>query len=77
VLDNQTKEESASMLQLAVFDLDYTVWQPEMYQCHGEPRLTHPSNRISDKVELEARTTKEPMILVDASDQPMRVFNGA
>jgi hypothetical protein len=77
VLDNQTKEEIASMLQLAVFDLDHTVWRPEMYQCHGEPRLAHPSNRISDKVKLEARTTKEPMILVDASSKPMRVFRGA
>eukprot|EP00980_Cylindrotheca_fusiformis_P015919 scaffold4661_cov108-Cylindrotheca_fusiformis.AAC.2 len=66
-----------TMLRLAVFDLDHTVWQPEMYQCYGEPRLTHPSSRVSDEIKQEARTTEEPMILVDSHGKPMRVFPGA
>jgi magnesium-dependent phosphatase 1 len=27
-------------MQLVVFDLDYTIWQPEMYQLDGPPKLT-------------------------------------
>lgn len=27
-------------MQLVVFDLDYTIWQPEMYQLDGPPKLS-------------------------------------
>ena len=50
---------TAKTLRLVVFDLDYTVWQPEMYQLWGEPKLTEPSKKISEKVLREAKTTKE------------------
>jgi len=37
------------LLQLVVFDLDYTVWQPEMYQINGPPKLTSiPPNQESN-----------------------------
>ena len=65
------------MMRLAVFDLDYTVWKPEMYQLYGSPRLTQPSNRVSETVLEEARTTEHPKILVDSSGTPIRVFPGA
>ena len=68
----------SSLLKLAVFDLDYTVWQPEMYQLWGEPKLVEPSNRISTKVRQEAKTINDPKILVDSSGgTPIRVFPGA
>ncbi|CAB9526455.1 Magnesium-dependent phosphatase 1 [Seminavis robusta] len=68
-------------LRLAVFDLDYTIWQPEMYQLYGEPTLKPIDNkynkRLSAQVLKEARTTKAGYILTDRRNSPMRVFGGA
>jgi hypothetical protein len=66
-------------MRLAVFDLDYTVWQPEMYQLSGPPTLTpidkHP--KLSPILLKETRTNKKGMILTDRQNSPMRVFDGA
>ena len=68
-------------MRLIVFDLDYTIWQPEMYQLHGAPTLTPMDSkynkRLSAKILKEARTDKEGYILTDLSHSPMRVFQGA
>ena len=64
-------------LELVVFDLDFTVWQPEMYQLCGEPKLTGNMNSLPGNARKEARTSKEGMILVDKSGTPIRVFPGA
>jgi len=68
-------------LRLAVFDLDYTIWKPEMYQIAGPPKLTEindPKNRrITPAVLEEAKTNKEGYILTDRSHTPMQVFKGA
>ena len=38
--DNENENDNGGYdLRLAVFDLDYTIWQPEMYQIHGPPQL--------------------------------------
>lgn len=70
------------MLQLAVFDLDYTVWKPEMYQLYGPPSLIpieslKKKKRPSAAVLKEARTIEENMIVTDTSGTPMTVFDGA
>lgn len=51
-------------LLLAVFDLDYTIWEPEMYQIHGPPKI------VKDKNEGK-------QIVVDRSGTPITVFDGA
>lgn len=68
------------ILRLVVFDLDYTVWQPEMYQLYGSPRLVDASSLKhikSDRVLQEAQTDTKGQILVDKSGTPIRVFEGA
>jgi magnesium-dependent phosphatase 1 len=66
-------------LRLVVFDLDYTIWQPEMYQLNGSPRLIPIPNKkiISGKVLQEAQTNVMGQILVDGDQEPIRVFEGA
>lgn len=61
---------------LVVFDLDYTVWHPEMYQLYSEPQLVDPSDRISKTVREEAKT-KDPTKILVSSGSPIRVFPGA
>lgn len=66
-------------MRLAVFDLDYTIWRPEMYQLWGPPKLT-PIDKIRkmpEAIRIEARTNRKGMILTDKESTPMRVFDGA
>jgi len=65
------------MLRLVVFDLDYTVWQPEMYQLYNGPRLVPAPKNLSARVLNEAATNVEGEILVDKDKTPIRVFEGA
>jgi hypothetical protein len=66
-------------LRLVVFDLDYTIWQPEMYQLNGTPKLTPISSlgKLTDSVLQEARTNQDGKILVDQSQTPITVFEAA
>ena len=76
------------IIELVVFDLDMTLWDPEMYQLRGTPTLVDAAEyKLSDKQLEESRTIHEGKILVDGSlsgrgksksrDQIMRVFSGA
>ncbi len=50
-------------LRLAVFDLDYTVWKPEMYQIYGPPRQ---------------KTTKgSKTVVTDRCGTEIEIFDGA
>ena len=62
---------------LVVFDLDYTVWQPEMYQLYGKPHYVATPKNLSAKARKEAKTIKEGMVLKDMHGSVMRVFHGA
>jgi Acid Phosphatase len=67
-------------MKLAIFDLDYTIWQPEMYQLYGAPTLApiaSLTNRYSESAVKEMTTNRHGMVLVDGSGSPMRVFPGA
>lgn len=67
-------------MRLCIFDLDYTVWQPEMYQLWGQPKLVPVSKvkGISERVlEQECTTKNKGKILVDTNNTPLRVFPGA
>ena len=70
------QENAMSSSFLAVFDLDYTVWHPEMYQLYSEPVLVEASDRISQTVREEAKT-KDPNKILVSSGSPIRVFSGA
>lgn len=45
------------ILRLVVFDLDYTVWQPEMYQLYGSPRLVRAPRGMCPIVRQESMTS--------------------
>lgn len=66
-------------LRLAVFDLDFTVWSPEMYQLWGPPTLSSIDKHedLDPQVLKEARTSEKNMILTDRSDTPITIFEGA
>jgi hypothetical protein len=75
--DSTSTDDNSRSLQLAVFDLDYTIWYPEMYQLNGRPRLTKAGAKLSAVERHETRTTQDGMILTDKSGTPIRVFSGA
>jgi hypothetical protein len=62
---------------LCVFDLDFTVWQPEMYQLYGKPEYSTPPKDISAHALREAKTRKEGLVLQGRGGSVMRVFHGA
>jgi len=66
-------------LRLAVFDLDFTVWSPEMYELWGSPTLTSIDKlkNLDLQVLKEARTSEKNMILTDRRDTPITLFEGA
>lgn len=76
-------------LLLAVFDLDYTIWHPEMYQINGPPALVMECSASSQtsrkgmkkisKVALTpwTKTVREGMIVADQNGTPMALFDGA
>ena len=66
-------------MRVAVFALDYTIWQPEMYQLWGPPKLVpvQKKHKLSEAVLLEARTNQEGHVLMDRDGSPIRVFRGA
>ena len=70
---------SLRRLRLVVFDLDYTIWQPEMYQLNGSPKLTPISSlgKISDSLVQEARTNQNGKVLTDKSQTLITVFEAA
>lgn len=75
-------------LELAVFDLDYTVWQPEMYQIYGPPSLVNISD-LQPKRKRKNRTATQPIknigfgsiqkgkTVVDQHGTPITIFGGA
>ena len=73
-------DHHTTTMRLAIFDLDYTVWQPEMYQLYGPPQLvsveSSKASSLSASILKEAQTIHGDKILMDRS-RPMRVFPGA
>ena len=80
------------MLQLVVFDLDFCVWKPEMYQLRGPPTLTNlksiqpkqPRKRkksqqlqTSSSLPKRPNTNRKGMIVTDQAGTPITVFDGA
>jgi Acid Phosphatase len=72
------------MMKLAIFDLDYTIWQPEMYQLRGPPVLRsiddiqkQKKQSYSQRVLQEALTTSPNKVLVDRNGWMMQMFDGA
>ena len=74
-------------MQLVVFDLDYTIWQPEMYQIDGPPKLIsvdefqgkqkRKSQAPPRSVPLGATTIHQNKIATDRRGTPITVFDGA
>jgi hypothetical protein len=76
-----------STMQLVVFDLDYTIWQPEMYQIDGPPKLIsvdefHGKQKRKSRApprSLPSGTTTihQNKIATDRRNVPITVFDGA
>lgn len=74
-------------MQLVVFDLDYTIWQPEMYQIDGPPKLIsvdefqgkqkRKSRAPPRSVPFGATTIHQNKIATDRRGTPITVFEGA
>lgn len=71
---------AAAPLKIAVFDLDYTVWLPEMYQLNGPPKQV--KKRTSSQQGRNSTATSNDVggneyIIVDQSNTQIRLFPGA
>ena len=75
--DNQQKQQQQQQLRLVVFDLDYTVWVPEMYQLYGHPKLIPTPQNLTEEERYETLTTSHGQILTDKGGSYIRVFPGA
>ena len=74
-------------MQLVVFDLDYTIWQPEMYQIDGPPKLIsvdefqgkqkRKSRAPPRSLPFGATTIHQNKIATDRRGIPITVFDGA
>jgi magnesium-dependent phosphatase 1 len=75
-------------MQLVVFDLDYTIWQPEMYQIDGPPKLMSidefrgKQKRKSSTANLRpippgSNTIYQNKIVTDQRGTAITVFDGA
>jgi hypothetical protein len=75
-------------MQLVVFDLDYTIWQPEMYQIDGPPKLMSidefqgkPKRKSSTpnlrSIPPGSNTIHHNKIVTDRRGTPITVFDGA
>eukprot|EP00934_Nitzschia_sp_Nitz4_P003789 Nitzschia sp. Nitz4//scaffold189_size62959//13867//14489//NITZ4_006303-RA/size62959-snap-gene-0.7-mRNA-1//-1//CDS//3329539881//3779//frame0 len=62
---------------LAVFDLDFTVWHPEMYQLYGMPRLIPAPRGMSPSDRKETRTSRDGYVLSAGGGSHIHVFDGA
>mmetsp|Transcript_31370 Transcript_31370/g.67744 ORF Transcript_31370/g.67744 Transcript_31370/m.67744 type:complete len:200 (+) Transcript_31370:81-680(+) len=72
---------------LVVFDLDYTIWQPEMYQIEGPPKLVsidefqgkqkRKSKTQPKQLPLGSTTIHAGKIATDRRGTPITVFDGA
>ena len=56
-------------LKLAVFDLDFTVWKPEMYELHGPPKVK--------KVKSSVDGQESRMKVTDRIGTEITIFDGA
>ena len=87
----ETKQQTASSVRisimLVVFDLDYTIWQPEMYQIDGPPKLVpvdefrgkqkRKSNAPPRQIPPGSATVHRSKIVTDRRGTPITVFDGA
>jgi magnesium-dependent phosphatase 1 len=72
-------------LQLAVFDLDYTVWEPEMYQIYGPPKQMKKRTQQNKRDDASSTSTStsisiqshQQVIVTDQSNTQINVFDGA
>ena len=75
-------------MQLVVFDLDYTIWQPEMYQLDGPPKLIsldefqgkqkRKSNKVPLSIPQGSNTIHQNKIATDRRGKvPITIFDGA
>lgn len=74
-------------MQLVVFDLDFTIWQPEMYQIDGPPKLVsvdefRGKQKRKSKATLRhipsgSTTIHHNKIATDRRGTPIVVFDGA
>ena len=74
-----------SFMQLAVFDLDYTIWDPEMYQIDGPPKLMDYESMVTQnsyskrnkKMFQRSNSIEDGKVVTDQSGTPIVVFDGA
>ncbi|GKY91946.1 hypothetical protein MPSEU_000166200 [Mayamaea pseudoterrestris] len=64
-------------LRLVIFDLDHTIWRPEMCDLTAAPQLKPAPSNLSPTALKEGRTIKEGHFLMIGEDACMQVFEGA